>query len=171
VQRRGFSLIEVAVVVLILGIMAGAVTLRMAGPLNKANLDTITAEAGSFDHLARTTAREQNRPVRLVVDMGEPSLRAAGEDGQSLGPAYILPSGCKLAKLYLGNQTFYSGQTAIQCSRLGHTATYGLEIETSNSQRRWLLVAGLTGQIVECENEAEIRGILDAAAATRGNAG
>jgi hypothetical protein len=75
-----------------------------------------------------------------------------------------------LAKLYLGSETFYSGQTAIQCSRLGHTATYGLAIEAANGQRRWLLVAGLTGQMVECENEADIRGILDATQA-RGNAG
>jgi prepilin-type N-terminal cleavage/methylation domain-containing protein len=171
VQRRGFSLIEVTLVILILGIMAGAVTLRMAAPMNQANLNTIVAETGSFDNLARTAARTQGRPVQLVIDLGEPALRTSGEDGASLGPAYVLPSGYRLAKLYLGDQTFYSGQTAIQCSRLGHTATYGLEIEATNGQRRWLLVAGLTGQMVECENEADIRGILDASTAARGNAG
>ena len=168
-ERRGFSLIEVAVVILILGIMAGAVTLRLAGPLGRANLGTIMAEAASLDHLARTAAREQGRPVRLVIDLGEPALCAAGEDGADLGPAYRLPSGYRLARLYLGNQTFNSGQTAVQCSRLGHTATYGLEVEAPSGQRRWLLVVGLTGQTVECENEAELRGILDATA--RGNAG
>jgi prepilin-type N-terminal cleavage/methylation domain-containing protein len=170
VHRRGFSLIEVAVVILILGIMAGVVTLRLAGPLGKANLDTILAEAGSMDHLTRTAARQQGRPVQLVIDLAEQSLRTKGTDGADLGPAYLLPSGYRLAKLYLGNHTSYSGQTAILCSRLGQTATYGLQLEAPSGQRRWLLVAGLTGQTVECENEADLQGIMDAGQ-TRSNAG
>ena len=162
-QRRAFTLVEVAVVILIMGIMAGAVTLRLASPMHRAGLATAVAEIGSFDHLTRTQAREADRPMRLVIDLAEGRLLRTTEEGDPLGTTFALPSGYRLARLLVADRTIYSGSTSLCCSRLGATPTYAVLVEAPDGQKRWVLVAGLTGQTMESDDEKEVQGILDAA--------
>jgi prepilin-type N-terminal cleavage/methylation domain-containing protein len=158
--RRGFTLVELSVVVLILGIMAGAVTLHMASPMQRAGLTSATAEIVSFDHLTRTQSRESDLPMRLVVDLAEHRLQRTSETGDPLGTAFELPSGYRITRLLVGEKTIYSGSASITCSRLGAMPTYAVLVEAPNTQKRWVVVAGLTGQTIESDDEKEVLGIL-----------
>ena len=55
-SRRGFTLIELTVVLLIVAILAGVVTLRLQGPLHRAEMRDVIERIAFFDHLTRVHA-------------------------------------------------------------------------------------------------------------------
>jgi hypothetical protein len=63
-----------------------------------------------------------------------------------------------------------SGQIAIGCSALGHTPTYGVQIRENKGGNRWVLIMGLTGEIVEGTDERQLETILEAMSAKRHDA-
>lgn len=170
-RRRAFSLIEVTLVILILAITAGAVALGIRSPIHRMGLAQCVDEIALFDRLTRTYAREQDRPVRLMVDLDGGRLRRTDEQAvQELGQALVLPSGYRLARLLVADRTIGSGGASLTVSALGLGPTYALLVEGPGSRRQWILVAGLTGQVRECGSDEEVRSILEALDA-RGHAG
>ncbi|MBM4033135.1 MAG: prepilin-type N-terminal cleavage/methylation domain-containing protein [Planctomycetes bacterium] len=165
-NRRGFTLIELAAVILALAIVAAVAVLRLEGPLRRARMGDVVDLVAAFDRLARDYAMTHDRPVWLVVDVPQRRLRrASGEDGADLGAPLALPQGYRVAQVWLRGQPRSHARTAIPCSQHGLTPTYGLLIEGPAGRRQWLVVAGLSGQSMQVQDEREARTILDSAAA------
>ena len=164
-RREGFSLIEMTIVLLILGIAAGAVALRMHGPMRRAQLADVVDQVTHFDRLARTHAREHDRPLRLVVDLATGRLWRTDERGVQDGfPPLALPERYRIARLVVRNQDVTYGSVSLTCSRRGLTPSYALLLTGPGGQSKWIVVAGLTGQHVEVDSEDAVKKIL---AATR----
>jgi len=162
-KARGFSLVELAVVILVLAIAAGAVTLRLGGPLRAARLRDLTDEIVAFDRLSRTYAREQDQAVRLEVDLACGRFRRTDAHGrETIGREVQLPGGWRIARLLVGREDLGAGAATIRYSRQGLTPTYALLLEDPGGTGRWLLVAGLTGQVLEPNDEEEVRNTLAA---------
>jgi prepilin-type N-terminal cleavage/methylation domain-containing protein len=161
VNRRAFSLVELTVVLLILAIMAGAVAVSARGPLRKVGIERTVDEIIAFDRLTRQYARQQDRAIRLLVDLSAGELRRTDEEGRGeLGEPLRLASGYSVARLRLAGQDIASGQVAISCSALGLTPTYAVLLEGAGGRRQWVLVAGLSGQIVGTGDDKETENIL-----------
>ena len=153
-SRRGFTLIELTVVLLIVAILAGVVTLRLQGPLHRAEMRDVIERIAFFDHLTRVHAREHDRPLRLVVDIVAGDItRNYGDSIEQAGAPFELPRGCEFTKLYVGGDQISAGSTSMICSRRGITPTYALQVEHDTGLRQWILVAGLTGDAVEVSDE------------------
>jgi prepilin-type N-terminal cleavage/methylation domain-containing protein len=162
---RGFTLIELAIVILILAIVAAATVLRLGGPLRRVQMGDVVDLVAAFDGLARDYARTHDRAVWLVVDVPQRRLRrASGENGADLGAPLALPPGYRVAQVWLRGQPRGYGRTAIPCSQHGLTPSYGLLIEGPGGRRQWLVFAGLSGQNVQVKNEREVQAILGPAA-------
>ncbi|MCX5647503.1 MAG: prepilin-type N-terminal cleavage/methylation domain-containing protein [Planctomycetota bacterium] len=161
-RRRAFTLTELAVVLLVLALLAGAVALRLESPLRRARLEDLAQTIVAFDHLSRVYARQHDRSVRIEVDLAQGRLRRTDTRGQDLGTALELPDGYRVARLMVRGQDYSIGCVAIHCSRLGLTPTYGLLLEGPAGRRQWVLVAGLTGESLEPETLDEVRAVLAA---------
>ena len=162
-KHRAFSLVEVALVVLILAILAGAMTLGVRGPLGRVGMRGLVDEIKTFDHLTRTYAREHDRPLRLVADLAGGRLRRTSEDGRdAFGEALKMPAGHRIAEVRLAGRRVTSGTVALSVSARGLSPTYALRVKGPGGREQWLLVAGLTGQVTEREDEREIEQILEA---------
>lgn len=156
--RRAFSLVEVAMVLLVLALVAGAVTLRVRPILLRMDMRACLDEAAEFDRMSRAIAREHGRPVLLVFDLAEGRVRRTGEDGRErLGEPLDLPPGRRLAEVRLAGRPVRSGCASVSISAAGLGPTYALAIEgRDGTDRRWLLMAGLTGQVVEAADGKEV---------------
>jgi len=164
-RRRGFSLIELTAVLLIAAIAAGAVALNLRGPVRRAQMRDVIEQVAAFDHLTRHFAREHDRPVRLVIDVSAGELsRTGGQNDEMLGEACVLPAGYRIGKLYVRGKGITVGRAAVACSRLGFMPTYAMCIEGPEDQVRWVLLAGLTGEVAEIDDEEQLRDILEAPA-------
>ena len=171
-RRQAFTLAELTVVLTIIAVVAAAVTLRIQGPLGRARQRDVVESIGAFDHTTRVAAREQDRPLRLVIDAEAGELRRADGDGRLLESGRLrLPDGFRFERLLLRGadaDAGFAGVSMVPCSRHGLTPSYALLLDCGGV-RRWLLVAGLTGTVVEVADEDEARQTL-AVTGLRGDA-
>jgi len=155
--RRGFSLIELALVLLILAMVAGAVTLRVQPIFARMDAEGCLDAVADFDRLSRSFAREQNRSLLLVFDFADGSLRRMSEDGrETLGQTLPLASGWHFAEVRLAGTLIRSGSVSLRLSDQGLGPTYAVSIRNRNGQIRRLLVAGLSGQVMEAATQQEV---------------
>ncbi len=163
--RKAFSLIELTVVLLIVGIAASAVALRVAAPMKAANMDDACRRARQFDELTRSYCRGQGRPVVMEFTADGKRIRRLNTAGESVGGECELGDDLTItAVLLAGTESYPAGNVRVACSSLGFAPTYAMLIEGPGRQRRWLIFAGLTGEVTETTDDAQVRGILEALA-------
>jgi prepilin-type N-terminal cleavage/methylation domain-containing protein len=162
--RRAFSLVEVMVVLLILAIVAGAVVLRFEGPVSQTRLRDVVDQVAAFDALSRARAQQQDLPVHVVVDAARGQMTwARGKATQDFRPAIQLPTGFAIGQVAVLGRPAESGVVDIPFSRLGLSPSYALRLDGPNGRQQWVLVAGLTGQLLEVSDEKEVGDIFAAA--------
>lgn len=161
---RGFTMIELTAVLVILAVAAAAVTLRMEAPMRNAQMADVIDEIAAFDDLTRSFARRHDRAVRLVVDTSAGRLSRHGEgDVEQLGTPLELPDGYRIARLLTRSEDVSAGSVSIRCSERGLTPTYAMRIAGPADRSCWVVIAGLTGETVRLENnEDETRRIIEA---------
>ncbi|HOF17624.1 MAG TPA: prepilin-type N-terminal cleavage/methylation domain-containing protein [Phycisphaerae bacterium] len=168
--RRGFSLIELTLVTVVLALLAAAVTLRVQGPMRRCATADLLDRLVQFDRLTRVQAQEHDRPMRLIVDLARGTIRRTSEDEtEEYGSPLELPDGYRFVRLHIRDEDIAGGSAALVVGQTGLTPTYALEIETPDGQRRWVSFLGLTGEALLTDREENIRNIL--AATKRRNAG
>jgi prepilin-type N-terminal cleavage/methylation domain-containing protein len=159
-KASGFSLIELTVVLLIMAIIVSAVVLQLSGPMHNAQMRDVIARVVRFDSLTRTYAGNNDLSVRMEVDLNAGEIRRMARDStDQLGRRLVLPSGFRITRLVLGNQEVEAGSVSMSCSQAGLTPSYALEIGGPGGRRRWLVFAGLTGQMTEIEDDKGIEEI------------
>ena len=162
-NRKGFTLVELSMVLLVLGIAAAAVALRVQRPLMAANLSDITGSLVDFDRTTRAASRSQDRPLRMVMNLSHGTVTRADAAGKPIdGSAVSLPQGYRLARLLVHDKDFREGETTIACSRAGCSPTYAILVQTPANTQQWLVFAGLTGQTIQVANDDEAKQILAA---------
>ena len=162
-RRRGFSLIELTMVLLIAGIVAGAVVVRLHDPMRRAELADVLDRTAHLDRLTRTAARRHDKALRLVVDLTAGEIRQTDTNGEQGLDPLKLPSRWRIERLIVSGRVVRSGSVSIACSRTGRTPSYAMLVTGPGDRSRWLLLAGLTGRRVEKESEEDVRAILAAA--------
>ncbi len=89
-RRRGVSLLEVMVALAIVIATAALVLPWTAGWLGDRELDQAEDQLAMQFLMARAAAREQGRPVEVVVDGGENGVRSAGSvEARWMSPAVV----------------------------------------------------------------------------------
>lgn len=152
-MARAFSLIEMMVVVLILGILAAAVSLSLAAPRRKARWEDLRGRIGEVDAAARQYAVRHGKSVQLVFDLsGQQLLATTGSEIKDVASGCPMPDGFRLAEVRLADARIDRNSCAIFCSDRGYSPTYGLVLE-GDVGRKWLIVAGLSGQVSELKDE------------------
>jgi len=163
-RRRAFSLIELSVVLVILAIAAAAVALNARARMRRATLDDAVGALGRYDGATRAAARRQDRPIALLMDLSAGRVNRVSPDGDEIDAApLMLPGGVRIARVLVGDRCIDYGEAAIRINTLGLSRSYAVLLDDGNN-RRWLLAAGLTGRIVEIEDEDEVADILAATA-------
>jgi len=155
--RRGFTLIEIAVLIVIVGLLAVAVSIRSAGWFRSARIQDIVSQLNNFDRQARSYTKRFNRAVRLEFDLDQGTIvRVDPATQQPMTHRIQLPRGFAIKQVSTVTGQIHSGQVTIPCSTAAHTPTYAVSISGPNRQSRQILVVGTTGQMVLLNHEREI---------------
>ena len=153
-------------VLLILGVAAAAVTLRVEPVLHRAQMDQVVSDIVEFDRLTRTLARGHDQQLRLVIDTSVGELRRLDGSGlESRGRAVRLPSNFAITKIMIRSQDIAAGTISIPCSRRGFMPTYAVRIQGPNRDRQWVLMTALGGQKVMMDDDND-RNIIEILAFT-----
>jgi len=169
-RARGFTLIELTVVILILAILAAVVTVRLDGPAARARMSDAVDRLAAMDTLARTLAQVRDVPLRLIMDLSEDTLRATDAAGRDdVASACALPGNFRIGAVRTSGGERTAGRVDIPVSPLGLAPTYAVQLEGPGHRKQWILVAGLSGERVEID-ETELRAFFEPPQARR-NAG
>ena len=167
VARRAFTLIELIAVLVIAGLLAASVTLKLQGPLARAGLGDLVSELQAFDARSRVLARRHDRSVRVEVDLSRGELRRTdAETRAELGAVLKLPPGYAVARFLLAGEDLGTGRATLPVSRQGRSPSYALCLEDAKGRRRWLLAAGLSGEVTVLDGEDDDESAAEAVLAS-----
>lgn len=155
-QIKAFTLVEMMVVLLLMALIAGGITLSLAGAGNNAKTTDIIGRIEKLDFQLRTFACQFNKPADLIINLDTGTLtQATMLDANNIRPlpAIVLPSHITIRRVAIKDQEIYSGEIAIHFSEMGITPSYALWLETDKAESHGLFFSGLTGQATRFENK------------------
>jgi len=159
-HNRGLTLMELLVVVTLMGFVAATVTVQLSGRLSQAALGQAVSQWEFTDAQLRLRARQKGRPVTLHLELGSNRLECALDpDDDAARTVRTLGRGVKLMKFRSATREVTYGPLAIEFTDRGSSETYVVELE-GRQGKRWILVAGITGQTSELSNEQEVEELL-----------
>jgi prepilin-type N-terminal cleavage/methylation domain-containing protein len=170
--RRGFTLIEIMVAVVILGLLTGAVVLTFAAPVNRARMVEAVEELSYLDASTRQWARQSGRAAELRIGLDDGVLeRREGRAGyrQTMFRATI-PAPLRIAAVRTADASREdSGEVVLPVSWTGASPSYAVKIAGPEGAR-WVLVAGLSGEVRTLSDDAQVDSIFAAINPSRRNA-
>lgn len=197
--RTGFTLIEVMVVVVLIGLLAGAAAVSLTGDLDRATHEDVIGRLTYADAQARMAGRRLG-PATLRIDLDQQAIWLVTPDDQSaqprpghvmrLGEGYTIREVMWIDPEPMAAKTTrprrrvsrQAGRVEIAFSSEGLSRTYALRLEgpatdepggaAGDSARRstWLLFAGMTGQVMSTDEPEPIDKLLAELARTRPDA-
>ncbi len=177
--RTCFTLIEVLVVVVVMGLLAGAAVLTLSRSARAATVADGVRRLAPLDELTRAAARRSGRRMAVVLSVGErtdgvPAARETDEASRETGTFTRLPPDVRIEEVWLwphgdrgaAGRTYpdrhSDGEVTIHCSPDGWTPTYAVRLVDERAHaERWLVVAGLTGQVTEANDQRQVATIFD----------
>ncbi|MEM8733617.1 MAG: type II secretion system protein [Planctomycetota bacterium] len=150
VERSGFSLIELIVVLIIMALLAGLASTTLRSHLDQSRIERAFQQLVLADALARRQANDQaSREVSLRID----------GDSLVISPSnrsFEMPDTFDLSLEKAGNASFGN---RISFSKSGRSVSYAIRIEAGDREH-WLLVLGATGQRISTTDGSLVRRLL-----------
>lgn len=159
-STKGFTLLELAMTLLIMAIAAAAMALRAGGPMATAQKQDVVARVVYFDRLSRLQARESGHPMVLTVDCWRSSISRSDAEQRKLVGQLDLPDGYLIGAVRVADADSEAARTGIVISNEGFSRSYALLIEHPGHWRQWVLICGLTGQAVYPQDDKQIDDIF-----------
>ena len=150
-QRRGLTLLELTVVIVIMALVASMVVISRSGTIQRFRAQRAFQEIKTFDQRARQFAEGRNLSVEITIDPADKLLKMQYADGVQLsGKSLYLDANSRLVVLDFEGE--HSSATSVAISPTGISELYAVGIRKSDSSSRWLLFLG-AGQVLDFESQ------------------
>ncbi|MDV6033896.1 MAG: type II secretion system protein [Phycisphaera sp. RhM] len=151
--HRGFSLIELVVVLVLMAVIASMATLSVRGVIARQRLGRAVEVIEQFDTALRRSARDQRRQVAGVIDRGRGRLTVdpSGERSRT----YTLPRQVSIDAIRFGPVPSSRSGSQIVANADGSSPSYALRLASGNT-RRWVFFVGGSGQVVDDFNDMAV---------------
>jgi len=156
--RRGFSLIELIVVIVLLAIVAATASLSLRGYVQRHRLARAAETLGRFDLALRAEAR---RKRAIVTGMIEPRRGRLTVQATEPYRTFDLPASVRVGTVRVGQVMSSSRRRQIAVNPIGDSPSYAIEV-VSGSTSRWVFFSGGCGQQVNDLDRDQIAALLGA---------
>ncbi|MDO5554808.1 MAG: prepilin-type N-terminal cleavage/methylation domain-containing protein [Planctomycetia bacterium] len=157
-DSRGFTLVEITVVLAILGLVTSLAVVNYREPVNNVRLENIFEQVTHFEQRMRHWCRTHNTPAQIKVDLDRGEFAAQLRDGTKLDiPEVKITEGFKLKELRVMGENRFGRDTIIPYTSEGIAPCWALSIAYSGQRERYRLIIGMTGQSISFQSEDELR--------------
>jgi len=166
-NHRGFTLVELLVVIALIGLLAGLTMTRMGSVTHRARLQAEVERLAALDGALRSHAARHAAACRLKLDLdaGEIERVSGGED--RIARTLALSGAVRLSRFLSATRDTGHGTIHVDYSPQGTSESFALQLQVGDGESRWLLFAGVTGQITEWEEQRDVERILHTLHSTR----
>ncbi len=156
-RRRGFTLVEISIVIVVIALMASVILPRMMPLIQSQRLESFRQDALNLVREAREQAIGQGRPITVLVDSAE--ISAVTDDQSEVNPdgaqeeaggrsldSESLPEGTEVAQLWLEGRTVDASSFRLVFYPTGDATPAVIQFDQGG--RIWhILVEGGTGRV------------------------
>lgn len=142
--RRGFSLVELILVVAVMGLLAAVVFPYLPEALESSRFRGSAVEVRATLTLARTLAVSEARNRSVAIDLNRGEYGVEGDDRR-----WVLPEGVRVAAVRIGDMAAEAGVVRIRFYPDGSADEAEVAIVSSVGGQRRILVDPLTGMARE----------------------
>lgn len=155
----GFTLWELLVVIVILGLLATAVLFRLSSLTNRARFQGALGHVTDLEALVRQDARQHGRANRLEWELG--TNRVTSQRG-TVSRTETLGADVLIRRIMTPQQNRSVGRAVIDYTTMGTSPTYAVELVSSPTSATavWLLFVGTTGIVQPLETEREVQQLV-----------
>ena len=164
-RHRAFTLIEMIVVIVLIGLLSAAVVMSFARPVRQVRARDAVEMVRALDESMRAQARRSGQTAQIVIDLSARTLARRDGAGNVAFEA-ALPNGIEIDRFRNGDEDLSSAEAVVSCSPLGLTRTYAVHLAGPGLDQ-WLMFAGLSGDATLIQDEATLDSIF--LAQSRGN--
>jgi len=156
--RIGFTLLELVIVMIILGLLSTIAVTSLSGTLDNYKLTQATEVIQRFDAYARRQAANRRQPVHITVQRLRNQLQVGASTDRERR-LFRLPSGVSIGETLFRRKTIASGNFEIRFDQDGGSPSYAMEL-TRGKRSQWIVVLGGSGQILQMNQRGEVNEIL-----------
>ena len=175
----GFTLVEIAACLVIVGLLTGVAALSLRGAQRNLDLDSWVEQMTVLDQSTRQRAQSQGVAWRLVFDLNESTVwseTSAKLAQEQNGNPLWMPRGWRIRDVRVHRNTrspdlSRSEQEVLGFAMSGVSRSYAVELENENDARFWLLIAGGSGQWMTMNHEDQVQDIFAALRAAGDDSG
>ena len=158
-NRRGFTLIELAVTTLVLATLAGIAFTRSSQTLQKARVNAFLLQLENFDQHTRRLARQHGEPWELVIDPVVGTIERNSVRDSRRHASLRMPKAVRNLAIHIVGRWQSRGRITIPIAPTGHAPDYVVKFSAGGRTTAGLVV-GTTGQFTFELAEAELDAIL-----------
>ncbi len=151
--RDAFTMLELVAVLVMLGLISTLGMLAVSGQLDQARLNHLAQSIANADRKERDASRKSPTAGSLTIDKSMKRLRYENSDH-----TIDLKDNLKIAELIIGSGK--SNERSVIFSHAGQSSTYALRLESKRGAMRWIVIIGMTGQVLFNDDSNEVRSLL-----------
>ncbi|MEZ6055062.1 MAG: type II secretion system protein [Planctomycetaceae bacterium] len=154
---RGFTLPELMVVILIIGLIAAAAGIRFSGVTQNAKLEWASQQIRSTDEQLRRFASRDGAKGILKIDLNDNQLIRVYQDKIDQELKIDLGETVTIKRFLSRTRDLKYNEAQVHYTQGGVTESFALELGLPSGKSVWLCVAGLTGRITEEEQTENVQ--------------
>ncbi len=151
--RTAFTLLELIAVLVLLGLISTIAMISVIGHLERSELIRVSQLLASADRRERDAVRQS--PFQGGVTLNRSSQRIKY---RCSGRTIDVGKRVNIAEVIVHSPS--TDENTVLFSQSGQSPTYAIRLESRQGALCWLLVIGMTGQVLVTDSTDEVRSIL-----------
>lgn len=152
-NRSAFTMLELIAVLVMLGLISSFGMIVVIGQLDQSRLTHLAQTIANADRKERDASRKSPTAGSLTFDKSMRRLRY-----QNSAHRIDIKDDLKIAEVIIGSGK--SNERSILFSHAGQSSTYAMRLETKRGSTNWVVVIGMTGQILFSDDSTQVRSLL-----------
>jgi prepilin-type N-terminal cleavage/methylation domain-containing protein len=157
-MRQAFTLLEIITCLALSAIVAAMAAVSLHAVARPAKMNAVAAEIAAFDASTRRIVRDSGKAAEVDIDQEHGAFAVNSVDSERA--PLQLPDGYRVESIRTGDGT--DNVAFIRYGPNGESATYAITLDGPSSEKHWMLVSGLSGQVLQGDDPAKCDAMLAA---------
>jgi len=152
-KQPAFTLLEMIAVLVLLGLISTIAMISVIGHLEQTELGRVSQLLANADRKERDATRHSPFPGAMTVDRSKKRVQFL-----SSGRTIDFGKTVNIAELIVNG--YSSADGTISFTQSGQSPTYAIRLESRRGAICWVLVIGMTGQVLFTDSTEDVRSLL-----------